>query len=174
MSGDPFDCAINTCMSALRQAFGSSSPTPPLGGGTDAVRLFAGEAIPLAAWNAHTDQPGCDAPFLWVRVERRYRTGMEFPAPFVGARPCSMPRAVAIEMGVARCAVTEAEPSWEDYEREAEVSFDDSWRLETAMCWASKELVSSECATQTGLDAILPSGPDGGVIAWTGTLYVQA
>lgn len=173
MSSDPFDCAINTCMTALRQAFGSSSLTPPLGGGTDTVRFFAGEAMPIAAWNAHTDESGCDTPLLWVRLERRFRTMTDFPTPFVGPSPCGMPAAAAIELGIARCAVTSEEPTWEMYEREAEISMDDSWRLDTAMCWAARDMRKTHCATQTGRDAIEPYGPDGGVIAWSGTLYVQ-
>lgn len=167
------DCILNELISALREAFTPDSPQPPLGGGTTDVRLFAGDAIPLAAWNAHTDGGhGCDKPFVWVRLVRRYRT-QQFPAPYVGPAPCGMPSAIAIEVGVGRCAVVDLEPCWEDYANEAEISIDDSWRIDLALCRAMNKIERAECGLSTAIDAVVPYGPEGGVIAWIGTAYVQ-
>lgn len=98
------DCILNALIAALKEAFAPDSEYPPLDGGTEHVRLFAGDGIPLAAWNAHAgggdgDSEGCDHPFLWVRHVRRYRT-QDFPNPFVGPAPCGLPSAVAIDVGV--------------------------------------------------------------------------
>ncbi|UYP17714.1 hypothetical protein OED52_13640 [Rhodococcus sp. Z13] len=166
------DCVINELITALREAFDPNSACPPLGGGTKHVRVFAGDAIPLSAWDAHRDGEGCDQPFVWVRLVRRYRT-QQFPAPFVGPAPCGLPKAVAIEIGVGRCAVVDTEPAWEDYANEAEISIDDSWRIDLALCRAMGRIERKECGTATAIDAVVPYGPEGGVIAQIGTAYVQ-
>lgn len=166
------DCILNELISALREAFDPDSSLPPIGGGTTNVRLFAGDAVPLAAWDAHNADESCDHPFIWVRLVRRYRT-QQFPAPYVGPAPCGMPSAVAIEVGVGRCAVVDAEPSWEQYANEAEISIDDSWRIDLALCRAMSKIEANECGLSTAIDSVVPYGPDGGVIAWIGTGYVQ-
>lgn len=166
------DCILNELVSALKEAFDPNSGNPPLGGGTTDVRLFAGDGIPLAAWDAHAEGEGCDHPFLWVRLIRRYRT-RDFPAPYVGPAPCGSPSAIAVEIGVGRCAVVEAEPSWEDYANEAEISIDDSWRIDLALCRAMSKVEHKECGLSTAIDVVVPYGPEGGVIAWIGTAYVQ-
>lgn len=156
----------------MRAAFTDESASPPLGGGSDTVRLFAGDMLPIAAWNSHSDDLGCDHPFLWVRLARRFRTD-PFPAPTLDSAPCGLPVGIVIEVGVARCAVVDMEPSWDDYAREAEVSVDDSWRVELALCRAAKTIVSDGCGINTAADIIFPIGPEGGVIAWAGNLHVQ-
>lgn len=174
---DSSSCVINHLIAAMKEAFDPNSSNPPDGGGSEVVRLFAGEAIPLAAWNAHAaesrnNRGECGDPFLWVRLTRRFRT-QTFPAQFVGPAPCGLPVVLALEVGVGRCAIVDLEPTWDDYANEAEISIDDSWRIELALCRALSKALEDECATNTAVEAIVPYGPEGGVIAWMGTAYVQ-
>lgn len=170
---DPVSCVLNAVVCGMREAFSADSPAPPLGGGTSKVRVFAGDAAPLAAWDAHREDCDCNEPFLWVRLMRRYRT-KAFPAPYVGPDPCASPVVAAVEVGVGRCASTSLEGcSWETYADEAEVSLDDSWRVELALCRAAAIMKRGQCADLTATDAVIPYGPEGGVVAWIGTLYAQ-
>src|SRR5690606_21232482 len=169
----PVSCVINGTICALREAFSPESAVPPLGGGTSKVRVFAGDAAPLAAWDAHRDDCECNEPFLWVRLMRRYRS-QTFPQPYVGPDPCPVPIVVAVEIGVGRCAAMSIEGcSWESYESEAEISLDDSWRIELALCRAVALLKKERCSDLVATDAVIPYGPEGGVVAWIGTLYAQ-
>lgn len=171
---DTADCAINALTNALRVLFADGSPAPPIAGGTGDIRFFAGDAPPFAAWNLHSNQTDCHGPFVWVRVVNRFRsTATTFPAPYGGDNPCGSSRTITLEVGVARCAVVDADPSWEEYENEAEVSLDDSWRIEQALCVAAGEITRSQCGNRVGVGVISPYGPEGGLIAWTGTLTVQ-
>jgi hypothetical protein len=171
---DPANCVINTTANALRWAFDQMSEQPPIGGGTAEVRLFAGEALPIEAWDFHRgDGDGCEEPFAWVRLIRRYRS-KDFPTPYVGGDSCAAPIVIAVEVGVARCAVISlGDCDWQRFENEAEISADDSWRVERALCQAAARLRKAQCSSMIGLDAIMPYGPDGGVIAWTGILYAE-
>lgn len=169
---DPAKAVLRHVVRAMGAAFSGTGNDAPLGGPVTAVRFFAGDAPPLAAWDAHHNSRGCDEGFAWVRLARRYRS-RDFPAPVVDPSLCGLPRVIAVEVGIARCAVVAEEPDWDDYDREAGVSLDDAYRLETALCWAGTEAVRCDEALQVALDAILPSGPDGGVVAWTGMLYAQ-
>ncbi|URM86120.1 hypothetical protein SEA_BIGGITYBASS_20 [Gordonia phage BiggityBass] len=174
MCADPVDAVIAAFTRALRDAFQPDSECPPMGGGSTDVRLFAGDGIPLAAWNAHADGDDCASPFLWVRLIRRYRT-QQFPTPVIDTSPCTAPRAVAVEVGVGRCAVVDRSPSWEDYDREAQTSIDDGWRIELTLCRARTLItqVRPPLASAYGSDVIVPYGPEGGVVAMTGIAYVQ-
>ena len=167
---DPASEVIDVFTAAIREAFAPDSECPPLGGGATEVRFFAGDGAPLAAWDAHAAGTGCDTPFLWVRAMRRYYTET-FPTPTIATWPCNLPEVVAIEVGVGRCAVVDAEPSWDDYAREAEVSLDDSWRIKLTMDRAACKLRDRNHFV--GTDTIAPYGPEGGVIAWTGVAYVR-
>ena len=168
---DPASEIVTAVMEALRAAFDPNSECPPIGGGKDAVvRFFGGDGIPMAAWNAHTNDEGCDYPFLWVRVLRRYRTN-NLPTPTIDTTACGLSRAIALEMGVGRCATVEAEPTWAEYATEAEISLDDSWRIEQALCYAGTLIRKLGYASAT--DQITPYGPEGGVVAWMGTIYVE-
>lgn len=179
MCGDHPDgarCVLLTTAEKVARAFDPHQPDtsplqgPPHGaGGAGAVRLFAGDAPPLDAFNAHTGECGCDAPFLWVRLVRRYRTS-DFPAPAVGAG-CGADPAVTVEAGVARCAALGAEPAWQEWEEEAAAALDDSWRLETAMCWAAAAL--ARCGMDAAQDETVPHGPDGGAAGWVATMHVR-
>ncbi|AXN53294.1 hypothetical protein PBI_THONKO_22 [Mycobacterium phage Thonko] len=171
---DPVAEIVNTFVGVLKDVFDPDpeGPCPPLVGTTANVRFFAGEGAPLAAWNAHAEGEGCDDPFLWVRVMRRYRS-RTFPAPVAASESdiiCDMPKVVAVEIGVGRCAVVDQEPSWDDYAREAQISLDDSWRIESAVCAVTKRLAAK--SYRVGADTIAPVGPEGGVIAWTAVVYV--
>lgn len=167
---DPASEVVNKFVLALQVAFDPESECPPDGGGTTVVRFFAGDGAPLAAWDAHSQGGECKTPFLWVRVKSRFRS-LHFPAPTVDVYPCALPRVLAVEIGVGRCAVVGAEPSWEDYATEAEVSLDDSWRIEKALCMAASALRATDHAVS--VDTVTPYGPEGGVIAWTAAAYVE-
>lgn len=174
---DPAIEVVNAYITAMKQAFNPKDVNqPPLGGGSENVRFFAGEGPALAAFDAHTSGGSkCKEPFLWVRLARRYfyRPG-QFPAPIVLVDEACYKglRAVAIEVGVGRCSVAVKEkPSWTEYAHEAEVSMDDSWRIGLALCMAADALRSTK--RNVGTDSINPYGPDGGIIAQVGTAYSQ-
>ena len=158
---------IDTASAVLLEFFGPREVAPALVGKVDTVRLFAGDGIPLAAWNSIT---GCNDVFAWVRVMRRYRT-RQFPNPTIDASPCGLLKAVAVEVGVASCASMDESPRWSDYAREADESMDTAWRLEEALCMMSHRLRADDSERLTGVDTVTPYGPDGGVLAWTGILY---
>ncbi len=158
---------ITTAREVLLEFFGPRDAGQALVGPVREVRLFAGDGIPLAAWNSIT---GCTDAFAWVRVMRRYRT-RQFPNATIDASPCGLTKAVAVEVGVASCASMDEQPRWEDYEREAQESMDTAWRLTEALCVMSKRLGADGSERQTGVDTVAPYGPDGGVLAWTGILY---
>jgi hypothetical protein len=166
---DPASEIVNTFITTLRQAFNpADSVQAPLGGGSTTVRFFASDGgLPYA--------PGCREPFLWVRVDRRYRSRRrDFPAAYVGDPDCKdadVARAVAVEVGVARCTSEDAKPNWSRLADEAEIGLDDSWRVELALCRAATVLRDTGHAV--ALDTIAPVGPEGGLIAWTGMAYVQ-
>lgn len=170
---DGVECILNQAICAMREAFDPASSYPPLGGGSTTVRAFAGDATPLAAVDMHIADAGCgNDPFLWVRLVRRYRS-QTFPTPYVGPEGCRSQRVAAVEVGVARCAVIETGEGtdWKALAEEAEISLDDSGRIELALCRASALMQSAKCSDMQAVDGIVPFGPDGGVIAWTGTLY---
>ena len=173
MIEDPANCVLNTVASAMRLVMAPTSEQPPLGGGTDRVLFFAGEALPIEAFNFYRADSECAEPFVWVRLIRRYRS-KNFPAPYNGGDPCPVPVVVPIEVGIARCAAVDmGDCDGACYESEAEISLDDSWRIERALCFAASKLRQTRCALQVGLDDIVPYGPSGGVVAWTGVLYAQ-
>lgn len=154
----------------LMEFFGPDAAVKAKVGTVNEVRLFAGDGIPLAAWNSIQ---GCGDVFVWVRIVRRYRT-RTFPTPTIDSAPCSLTKALALEVGVASCASMEESPRWEDYAREADEAMDTAWRLEEALCVMSKRLKTGEgedAERLTGTDTVTPYGPDGGVLAWTGILY---
>lgn len=174
---DPVSPIVNAFVTVMLEAFDPASVCPPDGGGSTDVRFFAGDAAPLAAFQAYTSTTNCGSPFLWVRVVKRYRLSSftsrrrgDFPSAAVDANPCGAPRAVQLEIGVARCALADPQPSWQEYADEAEVSLDDSWRLERALCSVQGTLRENY---DLGIDAILPQGPEGGVMAWTAFAYAQ-
>ena len=171
---DPALTVVNIVHQALADCFATDVEPPPRGGGSDNVRFFAGDTPAMSAWDSHSSGGNaCDEPFLWLRVMRRYRS-KSFPTPTV-ATDCKLTRVIAVEIGVARCAVTDQHPEWEAYAEEALVSLDDSWRIEKALCVAMARLKGGDedAAPLIGTDTIVPYGPEGGVLSWSGVLYAS-
>lgn len=171
---DPAHAVVAVFIDALRRAFNpDDAVSPPSGGGTRNIRFFAGDAPALAAFDAHVQGDNCGEPFVWVRVVRRYRSDPDkFPAPMVDtAAGCVSMRVVAVEIGVARCAVVDLQPTWEQYDTEADTLLEDSYRIELALCIAARRLRDYEHTV--GTDTIEPYGPEGGVIAQMAKAYVD-
>lgn len=174
---DPAAAIIEAARAALTETFTGDGTTTkvPLVGNVAAVRFFAGDAPPMAAWDSHVTK-GCDTPFVWVRAMRRYRS-LEFPQPSINTKPCTadVTRVMPVELGVGWCAVTDQEPSWAEYDTEASTSLDVSRRLEVALCKAARALTlgPDNDGRLVGTDTIVPYGPEGGVIAWTTVLYAS-
>lgn len=167
---DPASDVIGAFIDALKAVFDPDSPCPPDGGGTKEVRFFAAEGPPPEVWDAHNNG-GCKEPFVWVRAVTRFRSKV-FPNPVVSTSPCDLPRVLVVEIGVARCSVTGTKVRWADYAREAEISLDDSWRIERALCAAARQLSKVE-NRQVGTDSITPTGPEGGIYTWSALAYVE-
>lgn len=171
MIQDPAQCALHDVVCALMDVFGPEVSVVPMGGACSEVHVFAGDALPIAAWNTYVDD-GCTSGFLWVRLVRRYRT-QNFPAPAVVDNTCGLSEVLTVEMGIARCALMDEAPTPQQYDEEAAISLDDSWRLSLAQCRAAALLKESECGLSTALDIVSPFGPEGGVIAWVATIHIQ-
>jgi len=169
---DPALAPIGVVIEAVGDCFSPTLECPPVGGGSLNVRFLAGDGPALATFDSHSREGrNCGEPFIWVRAGRRYRT-KTFPNP-IATGDCELPSVVPIEVGVGRCAVVALSPSWEDYQAEAERSLDDAWRIERALCLASARLRNADAQHLTAYDTIVPYGPEGGIIAWIGTIYVS-
>lgn len=168
---DPASDVIDVFLTAMRDAFNPDSECPPAAGGSTVVRMFAGDGA-LPAWSPGD---GCEGPFLWVRAANRYRSRLsEFPTAYVGDRGCrdaDVTRVLAVEVGVGRCTSMELETDWDALAAEAEVSLEDSWRIERVLCTAGGRLRKAGHAVAT--DTVAPYGPAGGIVAWTGLAYAQ-
>lgn len=161
--------AVQAFTEAMQEVFDPS--IPPLGGGNTVVRFIAGSTVALELWDAHADGCACAEPFLWVRLVRIYRSKV-FPAEIVDGNNCGLPEVAQIEIGVGRCASlgnSDGTVVWDEIESEAVVSLDDSQRISRALCLARAKLDE----TSVAVGSIVPSGPDGGVIAWAGIAFVQ-
>jgi hypothetical protein len=159
---DPASEVINAVMNAMRAVFSPTAACPPIGGGSTVVRFFAGEGAPIS-------DVLCDSPYLWVRLAARFRSNI-FPEPAMNLNPCGSTEVITVEIGVARCALMDESPTDAQYAREAEISLDDSWRLGKVMC-LTMGLLKNE--RQIGGDMIIPVGPEGGIIAWTSSIYIS-
>lgn len=167
---DPASDVIDAFKAGLLAAYDVTSSCPPDGlTVTPPVYFFGGESAPLEAWNAHTDDPGCDVPFLWVRFAGRYQT-REFPSPVTGPVECDIPTAIEVEIGVGWCATLDGTTP-ADYAGDAEASLINSWRLERARCAAITTLRQSN--HKVAVDIISPYGPEGGVMAWLTSTHVS-
>lgn len=157
---DRASAAVTTVMNSLRDVYAPDADCPPLGGSTTKVSFFAGDA-------ALIDEVDCSSPLLWVRLSSRHRSEV-FPEPTVERSPCGSLDVIVVEVGVARCA--DMDPNAATRATEAEISLDDTWRLAKAMCLASIRLGSDH---HVGTDSISPYGPEGGIIAWTSTMFIS-
>ncbi|AGT12759.1 hypothetical protein REPROBATE_23 [Mycobacterium phage Reprobate] len=160
---DPAAHVVATVMQAVSEVFTAPDADPA------PVRFFAGDGPALAAWDSHASQ-SCDVPFLWVLAQRRYRS-QTFPAPTIDTSACGLTRVISLQVGVGRCVDVSEVPSWETYLAEATRSLGDSYRIEQALCRAAKVLIAD--GAEVGTDTLLPYGPEGGVVAWTGVIYVS-
>lgn len=162
---------VGLVVEQLRVLFTPEQERPPLGGGTELVQVVAGEAAPPPVWMGGQDCSDCGGPYLWVRLTRRFRSEV-FPEE-ARRGSCRSRRAFALEVGVARCAPMELEPCPSDLEQQALVQWDDSWRLDVALCRALSAAEELGAATDSVLGVGEPWGPEGLVIAWLQTAVVQ-
>lgn len=160
---------IGLAVTRLGQVFSPTASTPPLGGGTDRVWIVAGEEVVPPPWvGTESDCDGC-GPYLWVRLVRRWRT-TEFPNETVSAQ-CGVQKAITIEAGIARCHPLDADA--DELEKISAVQWDDSWRIDRALCFAMGDARREGVATDTALGAGEPFGPSGLVLAWTQLAHAE-
>ncbi|MCM6777935.1 hypothetical protein NDR87_31445 [Nocardia sp. CDC159] len=164
---------VGLTVTRLRAQFDPTQDVPPLGGGTDRVHILAGEVVVPPPWVGFSDDSsasceGC-GPYLWVRLVRRWRTG-DFPAE-AATGSCMDRRACTIEAGIARCHPFEAAPA--ALEQAAAVQWDDSWRIDAALCAALRDAEDAGAATDSALGPGEPYGPEGLVLAWTQVAHAQ-
>lgn len=168
---DSLQDVVNTVRDAVLAAFNPTDAVmAPTGGGSTKCRIVAGDVVPFELIDFHLrGGDECTEPFLWVRVMRRFRS-RQFPAPII-ATDCATQPVVELEIGVARCSALSDTPDSDQMDEEAEISLDDCWRIELALCRASTLLTTAGRTVGTG--TITPYGPEGGVVAWNGTLFVS-
>jgi hypothetical protein len=161
---------VGFAVTRLQEVFAPDASVRPLGGGTDRVRVVAGEAVTPPEW-VGTDSDSCDGcgPFVWVRLVRRWRTE-EFPTEAVTAR-CTLQKAITIEAGIARCHPLTDDP--DELEQLAAVQWDDAWRIDLALCAAMADAKRAGKASDTALGAGEPWGPEGLVLVWTQLAYAE-
>lgn len=168
---DPASDIVQVFVASLAAAYSMGSNCPPDGlTASPEVYFFGGDTAPLEAWNAHSADPGCDVPFLWVRFAGRYRTRV-FPDPVTGAVECDVPSAIEVEMGVGWCATIDSAATPADYAVDAEASVIHSWRLDSARCLALSTLRAEN--HKVAIDIIVPYGPEGGIMAWMTSTHVS-
>lgn len=168
---NPADDVITDVMVTLRQGFDPDSLCPPVGGGSTDVKFFVGAGAPLSAFDANIDGNGgeCPEPFLWVRLDSRFNT-QSFPNEALCPDPCNQIEVIVLELGAARCTQLTAEVDWAVLKKEAEISLDDSWRLNRILRAASGRV--QKMGYQAATDSLVVYGPEGGVTAWSGMLYI--
>lgn len=112
--------------------------------------------------------PECDG-LVWVTVVRRFRTSA-FPGEELAASNCGAPKAITVQVGVARCSSMMDEygtpPSPERIAFEATRGLDDAGRLDAALCAAGRLLEGAGKINGFAIDASEPVGPEGGVVSW--------
>ncbi|WP_280188857.1 MULTISPECIES: hypothetical protein [Nocardia] len=166
---------IGLVVEQLRAAFAPDATRPPLGGGTDTVHILAGDLVVPPPWLAG-DQDACVdcGPYLWVRLARRWRTGDArsggaFRDPLAGG--CGQKRAITIEVGIARCHPVEGTP--QELEEHAAWQWDDSWRIDNALCRAMNKADEAQVITDSAIGPGEPSGPQGLAVIWLQTAHAQ-
>lgn len=112
--------------------------------------------------------PECDG-LVWVTVVRRFRT-RDFPVEAYDSSNCQIPRAVTLQVGVARCSAMMDEygspPPADRIKHEAIRGLDDAYRLDLALCRAGMKLDDANLISGYALDSAEPIGPEGGVVSW--------
>ncbi|WP_280505828.1 hypothetical protein [Nocardia farcinica] len=163
---------LGLAVEKLRAVFSPSHANPPLGGGTDDVYLLAGDTVVPPPWLVGDDEDtsceGC-GPYLWVRLARRWRTE-RFPVEAVVGK-CGTSKAITIEAGIARCHPLDG--TLAELEHHAAVQWDDSHRIDAALCAAMKAAKAADVITEYGLGAGVPVGPEGLVAVWLQPAYVE-
>lgn len=142
----------------------------PFGGKIPAERVQhrVGSQVVLDGFSDVDGTGECEG-LVWLTVLRRYRTS-EFPVESFESGNCSQPRAVLVQLGVARCSATMTDdggpPNPDDVHMEAIRGLDDSARLDRALCAAADLLDEQGMISGWAADAAEPVGPEGGVITW--------
>lgn len=160
---------IGLVVEQMRVFFTPQQKVPPVGGGTIVIHIVAGDAVPPPEWIGGENCQGCD-PYIWVRLVRRYRS-QDFPSEASGPVKCTVRPVIVIEAGVSRCAPMEMSAA--DEELQAWTQWDDSWRIDRALCAAMKAAETAGAAVNTNLGEGLPFGPEGLAIGWTQTASAQ-
>lgn len=168
---DSASLVTNSFIGAVRDAFNPNDTImPPLGGGSLTVRFLAGAGLATELWDAHVTGTDCTEPFLWVQVTKRFRFS-SFPTPASGAMTCELPRAIALQIGVARCFTLDATVNWNTVAQQSEISLSDSWRIELALCRAVTLMKAQNRLVAT--EPIIPHGPEGGILGWAANAVVK-
>ena len=157
---DPASKVIDATIAAMKALFDPKSECPPMGGGSTTVRFYAGEG-------AFFDEFECNQPLLWVRLNSRFRSEV-FPEHAVVPTPCGAGEVITLEVGVARCSLYGGDITPKEAAKEAEISLDDTWRLNKVGCTTYGIL---DGLHQYGQEPVGAWGPEGGVIAWATLLY---
>lgn len=164
---------IGLTVTRLREFFTPSASVPPLGGGTDLVNILAGEAVIPPPWVGvgEDDEVSCGdcGPYLWIRLVSRWRTD-NFPQKSITGS-CGSQRAITLEAGIARCHPLDGTPA--ELEQLAAIQWDDSWRIDSALCAAMQDAEKAGKATASALGDGEPWGPEGLVLAWLQPAYAQ-
>lgn len=164
MAGDKAVTIIGLVAEQLRAFFGDTAAVQPLGGGTNTVRILAGDSAVIPEWlSGEQEDCGDCGPYLWVRLVRRWRSGNEFPQELPVAK-CGTGRAITVEAGIARCFPITDDPT--ELEQLALVQLDDSWRIDNALCLAMAKAEREGVALNTAIGAGEPIGPEGLAILW--------
>lgn len=166
---------IGLVVAELRRSFAPGIDRPPLGGGTYTVHILAGELVVPPPWLAGDNDDCADCgPYLWVRLARRWRAGDSARSAVfrdVQAESCSQNRAITIEVGIARCHPLDGTP--QELEEHAAIQWDDSWRIDNALCRAMKSAEGAQVITDSAIGAGEPSGPQGLAVMWLQTAHAR-
>lgn len=165
---DPTVTIIGLAVTRLREVYAADASVPPLGGGTDQVWILAGAEVVPPPWVATEDGGDC-APYLWVRLVRKWRT-TEFPNEMIAAG-CNVAQAITIEAGIARCHPEDADIG--EIEEIAAIQWDDAWRIDRALCGAMADAKKAGAAGEAALGPGEPFGPEGLVIAWSQLAFAE-
>lgn len=146
----------------------------PVGGKIPASRVQhrVGSQVALDGFTDEFGNPlkeeECEG-LVWGTVLRRYRT-TDFPGEQFESSNCDAPRAILIQVGVARCSVAMDDhgnpPTQERMQWEAIRGLDDAGRLDSALCKAGGMLTERGIINGWAVDSSEPMGPDGGVVSW--------